>query len=78
MINMENKFGYLKEESLESLNNELIDLQMDLEEIEKVFESKDDKSEAKTDAWSDIKYLHEKIEYIENLIDEMTKENKTR
>ena len=77
MINNDNRFGYLKVESLEDLEEKYRALIEERESCERFLQRKNIRSEARTDIHNDIMYLNDIIDYIELLIAEK-REHKTR
>ncbi|MBR2678696.1 MAG: hypothetical protein IKE63_04685 [Bacilli bacterium] len=77
MINEDNRFGYLKVETLEALEEKLQALTEERDYCERFLQRKNIRSEAKTDIYNDIMYLNDIIRYIEVLVNEK-KEQRTR
>lgn len=70
MINNDNRFGYLRVESLEDLEEKYRALVDERDSCERFLQRKNIRSEAKTDVYNDIIYLNDIISYIELLINE--------
>lgn len=70
MINNDNRFGYLRVESLEDLEGKYRALVDERDSCERFLQRKNIRSEAKTDIYNDIMYLNDIISYIELLINE--------
>ena len=70
MINNDNRFGYLRVESLEDLEEKQRALVDERDSCERFLQRKNVRSEAKTDIYNDIMYLNDIISYIELLINE--------
>lgn len=70
MINNDNRFGYLRVESLEDLEEKYYALIDERASCERFLQRKNIRSEAKTDIYNDIMYLNDIIDYIELVIAE--------
>lgn len=68
MINEDNRFGYLRVESLEELEEKYYALIDERASCERFLQRKNIRSEAKTDIYNDIMYLNDIIDYIEALL----------
>ena len=76
-IAMENRFGYFRELDDDQLEQALENLKKELGDWEEIYTSDNAISEAKSDAWTEIKFNEEKISFVKKVLAERNK-GKTR
>lgn len=67
----EARFGYYRDYSLEELKEEKIKLEEDLDTWTKKYENPT-RPEEKSDAWTDIKFTNDKLDFLNKVLKERT------
>ena len=67
---LDNRFSEFREKTTEQLEQLREEVTNSFNDCEKIFNDPKSISEQKTDAWNEMKYETDKLEYIENLLKE--------